>query len=492
MAEYTCDVCKTKFDETEKKLTNDEHKCILHCKKDAFLESNNSEFISNLSKCRIDDRTHIYEFKGVHFPRNLELKYTDLNNSLTNDPMMSFKECTFYNPLIFQIGNFKSTFDECIFYEDWNHYSNNATYNNCSFNNFKYRNENENTTFIKTLKFYNCYFNELNFHNVTFTDEFLIYDSKTKYDKINNIVLTKCILEKKLIFNLNDCDERSLENPLRFTIIKLDLTNSTLRNKVKIQLCDITEANFYNTSFDELADFYKSSFNSIILERTDFKKISVFSEVKFNCDVNFKYTKFLKHSIFRDTVITGYFNLRDSIFDADANFLDITAEERSKNKDNEYIGNPKDIKVANRETARIIKNFYDTSNNIIEANRFYKLEMREREKEIKIYKQPFSWLVFKFHWLSSNHSQNWLFPILWIFIISYLVTSVKTSYGILETILYNFFIYGVLDKMANVINPFSIMTKGETLTFNMLFLKVIIAYLMYQFIVSVRQNTRRK
>jgi len=45
---------------------------------------------------------------------------------------------------------------------------------------------------------------------------------------------------------------------------------------------------------------------------------------------------------------------------------------------------------------------------------------------------------------------------------------------------------------ANLINPFSIMTKGETLTLGILIYKVVIAYLIYQFIVSIRQNTRRK
>ena len=42
-----------------------------------------------------------------------------------------------------------------------------------------------------------------------------------------------------------------------------------------------------------------------------------------------------------------------------------------------------DIKVKNRETARKIKDTFEKQNNIIEANRFYKLEMKEREKELK-------------------------------------------------------------------------------------------------------------
>ena len=71
-----------------------------------------------------------------------------------------------------------------------------------------------------------------------------------------------------------------------------------------------------------------------------------------------------------------------NLFDDEANFLDITSQKREKNKNDEFSGEIKSIQVANRETARVIKNFYDNSNNIIEANRFYALEMEEREKEL--------------------------------------------------------------------------------------------------------------
>ena len=50
----------------------------------------------------------------------------------------------------------------------------------------------------------------------------------------------------------------------------------------------------------------------------------------------------------------------------------------------------------------------------------------------------------------------------------------------------------IFDTIANKINPFSIMISKDPLTFGLLFFKVIMAYLIYQFIVSVRQNTRRK
>jgi len=60
-------------------------------------------------------------------------------------------------------------------------------------------------------------------------------------------------------------------------------------------------------------------------------------------------------------------------------------------------------------------------------------------------------------------------------------------------IFYGFFSQDWLLKcFANKLNPFSIMMGSEKLTFGGLIYKIIIAYLIYQLIISIRQNTRRK
>ena len=60
-------------------------------------------------------------------------------------------------------------------------------------------------------------------------------------------------------------------------------------------------------------------------------------------------------------------------------------------------------------------------------------------------------------------------------------------------IFYGFFSQDWLLKcFSNRLNPFSIMTGNEELTFSGLIYKIIIAYLIYQLIISIRQNTRRK
>ena len=63
---------------------------------------------------------------------------------------------------------------------------------------------------------------------------------------------------------------------------------------------------------------------------------------------------------------------------------------------------------------------------------------------------------------------------------------------IISTLVFIFMSYVSLDVIADKINPFSIMTSKDPITFGLLIFKITIAYLIYQFIVSVRQNTRRK
>lgn len=205
---------------------------------------------------------------------------------------------------------------------------------------------------------------------------------------------------------------------------------------------------------------------------------------------------------------------RNTFFRKETNFLDIKLS-----------------KVGNRETARIIKDSFEQQNNIIEANKFYALEMKEREKELSPKKDFFEWLVFKIHGLVSNHSQDWLLSLFWIISLTFLTSFIKTIdcnfsqisekivlsfiaisiiffininvsntkkiYYIICSLVY-YFIYALFTKdfsltiFSNLINPFSIMTGKEELSFGILIYKITIAYLIYQLIISIRQNTRRK
>ncbi|MCT7473734.1 MAG: pentapeptide repeat-containing protein [Aliarcobacter sp.] len=499
-------------------------------------------------------------FKDKNFS-NIE---NEIKNDLTKFETIKFIDCTFSNcfsdDLIIN-KNCELIFEKCTIQGEFRHiFCESIIFKDSEIEKYYFNNPSEDKIKIKDLLFFNSKIDNLELEGVVLKKQLIKNNNniKEKFKEIKSLILKNCSIEKNFII---DSSERKKENDSkRFKIKKLDLTNSTFEKdtKVKIQFCDVNDAIFYNTKFKDLADFYQSKFEKVNFERTDFEKISVFSESEFNCNLDFKYTKFLGKAIFRDTIVSGKFDLRNSIFDAEANFLDITSKSRKKydeiTNDYKFIGEPTDINVANRETARIIKNFYDNSNNIIEANRFYKLEMKKRMEEYNSLKKSdyrtFERLIFILHEWSSNHSQNWFLPFFWIVSLTFgyslfacdftnnsinnkiildLIeltfdtTGVVTITFIINCIILAYLSYLILEKdnviihpiliyllvsfymlyvyfssdlylksFANSLNPFSLMTGSEKITILGLCYKIAIAYLIYQLIVSIRQNTRRK
>ncbi|QKF68115.1 putative membrane protein [Arcobacter venerupis] len=517
----------------------------------------------NLTKNTNKESTSIdYSEKEVKVVTFKNKKFSNIENEIKNDltkfETIKFIDCTFTNcfsdDLIIN-KNCELIFEKCTIQGEFRHiFCESIIFKDSEIERYYFNNPSEDKIEIKDLLFFNSKIDNLELEGVVLKKQLIKNNNniKEKFKEIKSLILKNCSIEKNFII---DSSERKKENDSkRFKITELDLTNSTFEEntKVKIQFCDINKAIFYNTKFKDLADFYQSKFEEVDFERTDFEKISVFSESEFNCTLNFKYTKFLGKAIFRDTVVSGELDLRNSIFDDEANFLDITSISRKeydeKLKDYKFIGEPTDINVANRETARIIKNFYDNSNNIIEANRFYKLEMNKRMDEYKLLKRSdyrtFERFVFWLHKISSNHSQSWFLAFFWIMFFTFTYSAFMNNFKYEYTLIYNEFLsqyfakifilicivimlsflvfwkmkneknllysflffsiiclylaYSYLTQDANLkyfsnsVNPFSIMTGKEELTFWGLVYKTTIAYLIYQLIISIRQNTRRK
>lgn len=292
-----------------------------------------------------------------------------------------------------------------------------------------------------------------------------------------------------------------------FSAKNLEITNCTFLENVDIQTIIhqeqfvfqknnvLKEIKFFNIEFKSICFFVENNINKLTFDGVRFDDNAIFSNSKIE-DLSFKNTFFRKET----------------------NFLDIKLS-----------------KVANRETARIIKDSFEKQNNIIEANKFYALEMKEREKELDSKKDFFEWLVFKFHGLSSNHSQDWTLVLFWIininFFYSYLnieinmwILALKIPISLILISLIGcmifkisedneknrwlttipitmvcYFLYGylvekdwLLSEYSKNLNPFSIMRADEPINFGTLLFKIIIAYLIYQLIISIRQNTRRK
>ena len=470
------------------------------------------------SKIRIEDSTF-----------NSYYEYYKVLNKLVN---IVFKNCTFEeNSCNFLIANknYELKFSKCTFEGEWEYIESKKTlYSDCTFDIYRHYNIEEIKEVVEDLLFYNCTFKKIICEGIHFKEQIFKNNNLYKNLQFEELSFIRCEFDKKFLITYNKLED---ENTF-FEIKKLDLTDSIFHSKVEMKEINFSEISiFNNTKFNELCDFYGSEFNQIsCFTKTTFNDISVFTNVTFKNDVDFKYTTFGKLALFKEAIFEKGLNLEDSIIKEEINFLKI------KNKNNKELDFEN---MANRETARIIKDSFEQQNNIIEANKFYALEMKEREKEleedIKKGKNIFEWLVFKVHGLASNHSQDWLLPIFWILNISilipffelicietlkiemtifiityfYLLTYLvvfSDKYRAITIIISSFLTYMVfyklspsinLNSMSSNLNPFSIMIESngienKNLDFITLIFKSTIAYLIYQLIISIRQNTRRK
>jgi hypothetical protein len=356
------------------------------------------------------------------------------------------------------------------------------------------------------------------------------------WNEFNNFI-KKSTEDESLKCNFNDVVFPAMgygEYP-KVAIFKLKLLS--LKNCIFLDCIDL---NFFlgansleinNCTFNEDVKakevIFKGQFlfqNNTVLKNIEFVNIEfkgscTFMKSKFKNKLIFENIRFNDYALFNsDKTEIMYLLFINTFFRKESNFL-----------------NMKLSKVGDRETARIIKDSFEKQNNIIEANKFYALEMKEREKELerdsKEGKNFFEWLVFKIHGLSSNHSQDWVLSLFWILSFSFgysfmscvnKLLDTKLEYILTDTFIYLFVIYTsiliinykkmnkffltglfyifyvylskdfTLQTFSNNLNPFSIMTEFSELNFSTMIYKITIAYLIYQLIISIRQNTRRK
>lgn len=337
----------------------------------------------------------------------------------------------------------------------------------------------------------------------------------------NKITFKKCKFQGKITGN-----NESITPVLEF--IECEFESLILWEDLIIN----NKISFKNSTFKDKFIVNKCTFNdNVNLEEVVYEHVADFSDSTFKNKISQKYTLYEGYATFRDVIFEKKLDLRDTIFYDKVNFINVR-----KNETDEIID------VANRETARIIKDSFEQQNNIIEANKFYALEMKEREKELeedkKSGKNIFEWFVFKIHGISSNHSQDWTLALFWIFIVGFIasyydfnliqnseakyihynLSSIFKTIGLIFIILfidrlckikdkfinksyfiisfYLIYIYATEDYLLSLfsqtINPFSVMKTNDPINGIQLFFKIIIAYLIYQLIISIRQNTRRK
>jgi len=559
-----------------------DNKCIVHCKKNNYQYDRNSGLLSafyneflNYTIEQIFEHTDLLndelteeeirayfesnkfdneEYNKVlkntifipsciHFPTRDGRDTFDYLKILNLFGQIHFNYCEFYLSSL-DLNDVECFFQDCRFHDRWTLYNydlleneDNVIYQTCEFKKTVSNYTPEKLTELAVYKYsqfdYTCTFNgHLNFDRSIFknrlfnTEQFNYLD----YQHIEILKFNKCIFEKE--FKLNN-----------YTIQKFILDNSIFKDKLEFKNNNITDVTIENTLFEQISIFSNSKFTNLYI-----------SESTFNDNIDFKDSIFgikdkltNKPTTLKSVIINKLINFRNVKFYYGLDIPDTKIDDLSNFLDADLA-----VKYTPIDTYRRLKHEFDSISNIIEANKFYQKEMEKREEDLKkeLPKDFFEWVIFKIHGFTSEHSQNALLALFWIFIISYIYSYLFNFLGqedyykcILEdkfsnsvmlqyiytTDLFHLFILlflmilpyisanSILNKnyylligiiatffyinltkdftlsiVSNNINPFSIITEKGVLSFHELLYRVTIAYLLYQLIVSIRQNTRRK
>jgi hypothetical protein len=155
-------------------------------------------------------------------------------------------------------------------------------------------------------------------------------------------------------------------------------------------------------------------------------------------------------------------------------------------------------KNTSQETYRIIKHNFDKIGNIIEANRYFALELERKKVNMdkEISSKSTDYFVFQVNWLSSEFGTNWLRVVCFICAIG-LITVGSVNFGILQEVFFhpNLFkeeyIFKAFNELSQYVYILDESTKLSSIPILFLINKVFLGYLYYQLVISIRKDTRK-
>jgi len=430
-----------------------------------------------------------------------------------------FDKTKFYFDDISDLRSCAIFFQDCDFHNDWKIESlkilsdpGYALYQNCRFHKKATASigDFEKEKRIKVPLFYDCeYFKEIIFEGITF--DCTIFNNSNDHNlKIEKMELEKCVFHDKFI--LNKCQ-----------IDKFWLKHTVFNSKFEFKENVVEIFNIFNSNFESVSDHFKSFFKKFSVIRSIYKDFAGFEKCRFGSIENLSVEN--SRAVFIYTTFKSFINLRETEFYTGLDLRNINPSQQPN-----FLGSIIDPSNTNRETFRIIKHSFDAVGNHIEANRFYSLEMeaykkelstkfRKRSKELILnYKKKRTFIsrllptrfticlmsyifkiisldywVFKISELSSKFSRNWLLPLFWFLIIS--LFFFKFEKAIEFTMDFNSFDFNIWKSNAQdflkYINLFETKPDGEYNVFLWIPHRVISLYLIYQFIIAARRQTKR-
>lgn len=277
------------------------------------------------------------------------------------------------------------------------------------------------------------------------------------------------------------------------------IKDTSFKSKLEVKKSEINNFVFKNSNVDKVFDAYKTIFKKFKMEKCIFEDFSGFEFVEFG-DINNQdesYITLFKHVTFKNTS-----NFRNAKF-----FSGLDLENINLSTDIQ----PSFLKVefygynTNRETFRIIKKSFDEVGNHIEANKYFSEEMKVYRREVEKKESNIDFWTKAVVILNdeiSNFGQNYINPIILLFLFSSVFTSINTLHGIIYEFLAKYVYNCVpcledlsnwLNRLAKNIMPFSsFLEKSEGIEFISLIFYIIFSILIWQIFIAVKRKVIRE
>ena len=326
------------------------------------------------------------------------------------------------------------------------------------------------------------FYGEVSFKNSNFNED--SYFKFSKFHKISDF--NRAHFKKKISFRNSIFYAQA---SFRRMVCDMDLYFLASSFKTKVDfwgtICQ-GKAEFTSAKFNQEAFFWDINFsgvsnynNAVFSDKVSFKN-SKFEDVSFafatfKQEADFSYTAFIKGSF----VESSFFilNFYQSVFkNATLNNLYGFKGLKSVALNSSHI--------ANKETARIIKNFSIKTNNISDINKFYAIELDKIGKSL-LTKESYNikdWLILKAYKFTSNYSQNYILPLIWLMIITFIFTCAYP--GTSNT-----------DIFIHLLNPFelfSVYNLHEDYYTQTFISRIISLYFIYHFIISIKTKVGKR
>jgi len=311
-------------------------------------------------------------------------------------------------------------------------------------------------------------------------------------------------------FNIKDCEIHAKfyinkqygENKEKASITNLVIKDTTFHENFKLHNSIVSKITIEDTDFKKHADFFKSTFikgsleddqeeqthkDEIGFKAINFKGLALFGDTEFQQKLIFKYVTFESFSHFRKSKLPYGLDLDYANIQNEMNFFDVEELDTKEAKNN-----------TSQETYRIIKHNFEKIGNKIEANKYFAFELEQKKINLEINKSSkwTDYIVFQINWLSSEFGTNWRRVLGLICCIGFMTVGF-VHFELLKQLFFHPSLFK-LEYVMKAVNEFFqylyILNKSEALISHpatLLFNKITLGYLYYQFLISIRKDTRK-